>query len=126
MLGSFENDNPFIEIDIAGVSMQFKRTKAMVDSGYNGYLTLPYVEAFPLGLVLNGIQSSKLADGSLSHHFVCIGTVKCGDKSVDSAIDIYPNCNVLLGTKLLRLLDKTFLMDVVNKKVELVDNKASE
>lgn len=122
MLGSFENDNPYIEIDIVGASMQPKKIKALVDSGYNGYLMLPYVEAFPLGLILTGIQSSKLADGSLSHHFVCIGTVIYDKKSVATTIDIQPNCNILLGTKLLRLLGKTLIMDVVKNKVELVNS----
>ncbi|MDR3559487.1 MAG: hypothetical protein P4L62_02510 [Candidatus Pacebacteria bacterium] len=119
MVGTFENDSPYVEIKISGISKQPKTIKALVDTGFNGYLTLPYAEAFPLGLVLFGIQSSTLADGSLSHYFVCIGTVEVDGKSIETTIDIQPNCNVLLGTKLLKLLGKILVVDVMNAKVEL-------
>jgi predicted aspartyl protease len=75
MLGTFHNDQPKIEIVVKGTSDNSKKVTALVDSGFNGYLTLPYLEAFPLGLVLIGIQSNTLADGSSASHFVCIGQV---------------------------------------------------
>lgn len=122
MLGSFENDNPYVEVELNGVATDKIKVKALVDSGYNGYLTLPYIQAFPLGLILTGVQSSTLADGSISHHFVCIGSVTYDSKTVATTIDIQPNCNVLLGTKLLRLLGKTLIVDPVNNKVELINS----
>lgn len=75
MLGTFNNDQPKIEIEVSGVNGVPKKVIALVDSGFNGYLTLPYLEAFPLGLVLIGIQSNTLANGSLVSHFVCIGQI---------------------------------------------------
>lgn len=122
MLGTFENDQPKIEIEVKGVNGSPKKLIALVDSGFNGYLTLPYVEAFPLGLVLKGIQSNTLADGSSASHFVCIGQICVGKKCVTTTIDIQPANIILLGTKLLKELGKTFVLDCVNGKVEIVDS----
>ena len=122
MLGTFENDQPKIEIEVKGVNGRPKKLIALVDSGFNGYLTLPYVEAFPLGLVLTGIQSNTLADGSSASHFVCIGQICVGGKCVTTTIDIQPANIILLGTKLLKELGKKFVLDCLNGKVEIVDS----
>ncbi|OHA41523.1 MAG: hypothetical protein A3H68_01755 [Candidatus Taylorbacteria bacterium RIFCSPLOWO2_02_FULL_46_40] len=122
MLGTFDNDQPKIEIEVKGVNGSPKKLIALVDSGFNGYLTLPYVEAFPLGLVLTGIQSNTLADGSSASHFVCIGQICVGGKCVTTTIDIQPANIILLGTKLLKELGKKFVLDCLNGKVEIVDS----
>jgi predicted aspartyl protease len=122
MLGTFHNDQPEIAIDVKGTSEKQKRLTALVDSGFNGYLTLPYLEAFPLGLVLIGIQSNTLADGSSSSHFVCIGQVCVDGTCINTTIDIQPANIILLGTKLLKELGKTFILDCSVGKVEIVDS----
>ena len=122
MLGTFDNDQPKIEIEVKGVNGSPKKLIALVDSGFNGYLTLPYVEAFPLGLVLTGIQPNTLADGSSASHFVCIGQICVGGKCVTTTIDIQPANIILLGTKLLKELGKKFVLDCLNGKVEIVDS----
>ncbi len=93
MLGTFHNDQPKIEIEVKGMSDTAKRVTALVDSGFNGYLTLPYEEAFPLGLILIGIQSNTLADGSSSSHFVCMGQVCVDGKCISTRLKswIVPN-----------------------------------
>lgn len=123
MLGSFENGNPYIEIEIFGITKEKKKIKALIDTGFNGYLSLPYVDAFPLGLVLKGIESSTLADGSTSHHFVCIGSAILDGKEVTTLIDIQPSCAVLMGTQLLKKLGKFINVDFQNEKIELLDAK---
>lgn len=120
MLGYFENKGPHIDIEIYGVLKESKKKiKALVDTGFNGFLTLPYVEAFPLALVLTGVQSSTLADGSTSHNFVCLGTVLIGDVEIFVPIEIQPNCPVLIGTQLLEKVGKDLFVDFVNGFVEL-------
>ena len=122
MLGTFHNDQPEIEIEVKGTSDTPKKVIALVDSGFNGYLTLPYLEAFPLGLILKGIQSNTLADGSSSEHFVCAGEVCVDGKCVSAIIDIQPANIILLGTKLLKKLGKTFILDCRVGRVEIVDS----
>lgn len=122
MLGTFNNDQPKINIGVKG-AVGPKNIEALVDSGFNGYLTLPYTIAFPLGLILIGIQSSTLADGTTTSHFVCIGEICVDNKCVSTTIDIQPSGMVLMGTKLLKELGKTFTLDCVNGKVEITDSE---
>lgn len=122
MLGTFNNDQPKIEIEVKGVNGVSKKVVALVDSGFNGYLTLPYLEAFPLGLILTGIQSNTLADGSQSSHLVCIGQICVDGKCINTTIDIQPANIILLGTKLLKELGKTFTLDCPNGMVEITDS----
>ena len=121
MLGNFENGNPYIEIEVSGITTEKKKIKALIDTGFNGYLSLPYIEAFPLGLVLNGIESFTMADGSTSHHFVCMGSVTIDGKEIVAPIDIQPSCAILAGTQLLKKLGKFMNIDFKNDKVELFD-----
>jgi len=123
MLGNFENGNPYIEIEVFGITKEKKKIKALIDTGFNGYLSLPYIDAFPLGLVLKGIEPSTLADGSTSHHFVCIGSVVLDGKEVVALIDIQPSCTILMGTQLLKSLGKSMNIDFTNEKIELSDTK---
>jgi clan AA aspartic protease len=122
MHGTFHNDQPEIEIEVSGTSENAKKVTALVDSGFNGYLTLPYQEAFPLGLILNGIQLNTLADGSTASVFVCMGEVCVDGKCINTTIDIQPANIILLGTRLLKELGKTFILDCSIGKVEIVDS----
>jgi len=122
MLGTFNNDQPVIEIEVRGITGISKKINALVDSGFNGYIQIPFIEAFPLGLVLAGVQDITLANGSTSSHLVCRGQVCIDGKCVDTTIDIQPANIVLLGTKLLKELEKTFILDCLNGNVEIIDS----
>ena len=121
MLGTFNNDQPVIEIEVKGVTGISKKINALVDSGFNGYIQIPFIEAFPLGLVLAGVQANTLADGSASTHLVCRGQVCVDGKCIDTTIDIQQANIVLIGTKLLKELGKIFTLDCANGKVEITN-----
>ena len=122
MLGSFDNDQPTIEIEVKGVTGISRKINGLVDSGFNGYIQIPFVEAFPLGLVLAGVQANTLADGSTSSHLVCRGNVCIDGKCIETTIDIQQANIVLIGTKLLKELKKIFILDSCIGKVEIVDS----
>lgn len=121
MRGFFENGQPKIEIEVKGTSEHSKKIIALIDSGFNGYLQLPFLEAFPLGLILKGTESSMLADGSLAPHFVCKGQVCLDGKCIVTTIDIQPSSIILIGTGLLKELGKTFILDCKKETVEIKD-----
>lgn len=121
MLGTFSNDQPIIEIEVKGVNS--KKMNALVDSGFNGYLQIPFTEALPIGLILAGVQSSTMANGQLSSHLVCEGQVCIDNKCIKTTIDISQANIVLLGTKLLKELEKIFILDCCTGKVEITDSK---
>lgn len=121
MRGTFNNEQPKITIEVQGSTGPIA-IEGIVDSGFNGYLTLPYTVAFPLGLVLIGIESNLIADGSSTSHLVCIGNVCVDGKCITTTIDIQPADIVLIGTKLLKELGKTFALDAMNGIVEITDS----
>lgn len=118
MTGSFENQRIYLSLNISGVFAGSKRViKALVDTGFDGYLTLPFAEAFPLGLVLIGVTSYTIADGSTMHNFVCLGQIAVNNKNLPVAIDIQPKGNILAGMKLLTKISKTMKVDFVKQSV---------
>lgn len=128
MDGYFEKGSIFANISIKGFFTQ-KPTliKGMIDTGFSGYLTLPYQNAFPLGLVLQGTKAYTLADGSSSYNFVCIGVIKIGGREEVIPIDIQPKCMVLIGTGLLKRMGCKFIVDFSKENVsfEVANTKSS-
>ena len=122
MLGHFNNGSPHIEIEVSGPVGSNKKLLALIDTGFNGELQLPFQEAFPLGLLLVGTEDVSLADNSIRNCFICLGTVTLEGKTEIMNIMLQPTGDILLGTKLLEKLGKELVVDFVNKSVE-VNNK---
>lgn len=127
MHGYFKNGNPHISADIYGHTKELKNTfECMVDTGFNGFVTIPYLEAFPLGLIMIGTTSSTIADGSTSSSLMCQGTVVIdGQELKDIPITIMPNCNILFGTQLLKRAGLKMNIDFESETMELISLKKS-
>ncbi|MDO8518201.1 MAG: hypothetical protein Q7S26_02845 [bacterium] len=121
MHGVFKKGFPCVEIEILGSGETVRKVEVIVDTGFNGYLTLPYEEAFPVGLTLDGIGSGKVADGNFSPYLSCTGTVLCGGERVRVSIDVQPNSRALLGTALLKDLGFALTVDPTKETVELLE-----
>lgn len=119
MRGTFEGGFPWIEIEIAGNSDSVHKVPVIVDTGYDGYLTLPYAAAFPIGLTLEGTGSGKIADGSFSPHLKCTGTIIYAEKRIRAIIDVQKDSRPLLGNSMLKDLDMVLIFDPVKGNVEL-------
>lgn len=124
MLGYFENDNPYIDIEVTGhPSFESKPLKVLVDSGFNGHLQISFALAFPLGLSLVGVQQLTIADGSTVNQFVCLGDVKIDNKEIKNVpINIGAGCPTLLGTKLLKAAGKNLRINFVLQEIEISDH----
>lgn len=121
MHGTFELGFPWIEIEIIGSHDAATKVKVIVDTGFNGYLSLPYEVAFPIGLTLEGVGSGKVADGTFSPYLMCAGVVKYGETRVRSAIDVQQGGRPLMGTALLKELGRSLFLDPVKGVVILED-----
>ena len=66
---------PIVTLAIQGPSGQSREIEAVVDTGYNGYLTLPAAVALALGLPFVTTNPAFLADGSEVTFDVYIVTV---------------------------------------------------
>lgn len=128
MNGYFENDSLYLNLEIEGVFPQAKKIiKAQIDTGYSGHLTLPFSDAFPLGLVMVGTTAYTIADGSTKNNLVCLGSVTLEGKTITIPVDVQGAGGILLGTKLLEKLGCSLRVDFVQKNVELsqMNQKAS-
>lgn len=118
MAGYFENNRIYVDVEVWGISPRFKKTfKAKIDTGFDGYLSMPFSEAIPLGLILKGTQSYVMANGSSSFDLVCFGSVKCNNKNGIVPIDIGSGTSVLVGSSLLKELKIGFSVDYLNQKI---------
>lgn len=95
-----------VELEVFGVVEDLKRkVSGIIDTGFSGYLSLPFMTAFPIGLILKGQQTYTTADGGTSNYLVCLGTVIFQRRSVVVPIDVQPSGPILIGVQLLKKLD---------------------
>jgi len=121
MRGIFKNGHPWVELEVLGNGEKPTQVEVIVDTGFNGYLALPYATAFPIGFTLEGVGSGKIADGSLSPYLVGSGTVLFGTKRIKTTVDIQPNCRPLFGTELLKEMGCMLKVDPIKETVEIIE-----
>jgi clan AA aspartic protease len=63
--GTFRNHELVVELELAGPGGSRHRLEAVVDTGFNGYLTLPEHLVSQLQLQFAGHRRGMLADGSV-------------------------------------------------------------
>lgn len=94
----------------------------MVDTGFSGFLLLPILNAFPIGLLLQGTMPITLADGSNQTKLTCLGVIHFdGAEQIGIIIIEWQNTDVLVGMEFLRRFKKQLRVDPTNNLVEIVD-----
>lgn len=116
--GFFKNNCPYITITLAGDTSS-KEIDVLVDTGFNGYLTLPEHIAQEIGLVAMGVGSSIIADGSSSPYIDYRGTAIYNNKRIITDVEVQPHCKILLGMALLDALKLNLFVDLQAERVEL-------
>lgn len=113
LIGYFDKSgNPSVRISVSGMFAGGKKEfEAIIDTGFTGFLQMPLVEAFPLGLVLAGTTSVTLADGSSSPRLMAIGSVTVGttEESTLILLDVGSDA-ILIGMSLLRKFKKKLVV----------------
>ena len=126
MHGYFENGRIYVDVEVYGVIEDLiKPFKARLDTGFDGYLSLPLVDSFSLALILKGTQSYTIADGSEKVNLVCFGNVKCGEKSVIVPIDISAKSPILIGAALLKEFGYEITIDYVKQSIKFAKTENS-
>lgn len=114
---------PAIKIGISGV-LQRKPTEfeATVDTGFSGFLSMPLLQAFPIGLVLKGTMALQYADGSASDKLIALGEVSVGNELEINVIILHEKSNtVLVGMEFLQVFRKRLIVSTESKTVLLED-----
>jgi predicted aspartyl protease len=119
-----KSGSPVLKISIFGFSPDISREfNAIIDTGFTGFLSMPLVEALPLGLILSGTTSTILADGSSSFKLTALGTaVVDSEKRIGTILLNLGSgpCDVLIGMEFLASFAKTLF--VHHQAVVLIDN----
>jgi predicted aspartyl protease len=124
--GSFnKSGSPTIKVTIAGpLPGSGQEFEAIVDTGFTGFVSMPIVQAFPLGLILAGTTSVLLADGSTVPKLMAYGmaTVE-GEKKAGVILLAAGSSEILVGMEFLKTFGKVLLIHQGKQIAALADEK---
>jgi clan AA aspartic protease len=100
IIGRVRNLEAIVELEVAGPTGQRQAVEAVIDTGYNGHLTLPANIVSSLGLPFAGHRRGKLADGSVTILEVHLATVSWHGRQRDVLV-LRAAGGALLGMALL-------------------------
>lgn len=123
--GSFnKSGSPTLKITLAGAlpgsGIEFD---AIVDTGFTGFIQMPAVKAFPLGLILAGTTDVILAGGTTAPRLMAFGTAKVGTEAQAGLILLSSGgvSDVLAGMEFIKAFGKVLLVHPTQQLTALVD-----
>ena len=120
--GYFDNKDPYVDIKVSNPLGWKKELRCLIDTGFTGFLSIPILQAFPIGLILHSTSSVTLADGSVSAKLVCLGMAHLENEENIGLIIIEPSSRqVLLGMDFLIKFNKKLIIDPIKETVELIN-----
>lgn len=119
MDGYFDQDgHPQVIIKLEGLTKEVISVNCLIDTGFDGYLTLTQATGIRLGLPLLGTTYVELADGSKRSELLYLCKVTFGEEEKMVPVALSNSSTALLGTKL--LIGKRLLMNFKNRTVKIV------
>jgi len=119
-----ESDEPVIEVKL-DLGKEKRAVNAVIDTGFNGYISVPKKLIDESDWDFLGIEEYELASGELMRERVFLGRIEIGTEKLAVFILSSNSSDTLVGTKLLknRLLiinfaDKTLKIEKVLKNTE--------
>jgi predicted aspartyl protease len=120
VIGSFNAGCPVIQIAVSGPLTNPTTVTAIVDTGFSGFLLLPILEAFPVGLILRGTTVITLADGTAQTKLTCLGLLHFdGESQVGLIIIENQTTDILVGMDFLTKFGIELVVDPANSLVKL-------
>jgi clan AA aspartic protease len=111
---------PRVELEVRG-SRAAVRVAAVLDTGFDGELSLPVAIAVQLGLELRDVITVELAGGTLSDELVFAGYLIDEGQETIVSILLAQSRDALLGTGLLRA--RRLVLDFGTSEAEIVPSQ---
>jgi len=111
---------PQAKVEVIG-SRRSVVVEAIIDTGFDGFLSLPTSLAVTLGLELVGTLCFELADGSQTEELVFSARAKLAGKTRRVKVLVSDSQDILLGTRLLE--DCQLLVDFATGTVRIERQK---
>ena len=126
--GFFNNSgSPSVRVSIKGVVGSGQEFDAVIDTGFTGFVAMPLIRAFPLGLVLLGTTTIVLADGSTQPRLTAYGGVVVPGETIPGVIILDAgSADVLLGMDFLQKVRRILQIDAASTVVELVEDSGTQ
>ena len=119
-VGRFDASSPKITFTIGGSKAQLE-FEGTLDTGFTGFMLLPIALAVPLGLELDGLNTSLTADGTVHRSPTATAHVEFGTDSRDVSIVLaYYGDEILLGMNFLETFQQSLIIH--RDKVMLMDS----
>lgn len=121
-IGSLDsNGDPVLDIDIIGAFGQPTTVTCVIDTGFTGFLSIPLLQAFPIGLVLHGTMPMVFANGTVENKLICLGLARVGAIEQMGLIVIENQSKqILLGMDFLKKFGFKLLVCPTTGQVEMV------
>lgn len=121
--GFFAEGGPAVRVSLFGVLPTLAQEfVAVIDTGFTGFVSMPMVAAFPLGLVLLGTTNVVLADGRTTVKLTAWGNVSLEAQQISGIFLLDPgSTDVLLGVDWLKRMRKALLVLPGVEQVALAD-----
>jgi len=121
-----ESDEPVIKIKLV-LSKGERFVNAVIDTGFNGYISVPKKLISDSNWDFLGTEEYELASGELMRERVFLGKIEMGAETLTVFVLSSNSADTLIGTKLLRnklltinFADKTLKIEKITK---VEDNK---
>jgi len=117
MIEGFVNDlnEPIVDLDIHISDNDLRKTEGIVDTGFNGYISIPATLIEESNWHFLGTEEYELANGDVVEEKVYLGKVIFdGDETLVFSLTNRSQ-DTLIGTKLLK--DRTLIVDFKTAKV---------
>lgn len=107
------NGNPCLKITLSGAFPGAKvEFEAIIDTGFTGFISIPLIQAFPLGLPLFGTTRLTLADGSTSDRLTALGRITLLGQQTKEGVVILEqgSTEILIGMGFIRAFGLALIM----------------
>jgi predicted aspartyl protease len=104
--------NPRLKVKLSGLfNPAGIELESIIDTGFSGFLSMPIIQAFPIGLALSGTTTLQFADGSKGSKLLALGMLQVGAVQKMGTVILQEGpASVLIGMDFIRTFNIALIM----------------